>query len=56
MTAKFYSLRDTYALGPSLRPYQLNQIVRRKNYWYRVVDTAFFNRIAIAKRYKPWSF
>lgn len=56
MTAKFYSLRDTFALGPSLRPYRLGQILRRKNYWYRVVDTTLFDRIAIVHRYKPWSF
>lgn len=47
-------MSPTFAYGPAVKPYVVGQIIRKGNFWYRVIDTTFFNRVAILRAYKPW--
>jgi hypothetical protein len=57
MSAQLRSLEadDTFVYVSLLTKFRLGQLVRRGNHHYKVVETKFFDRVAIVEYYKPWS-
>lgn len=56
MSAQLRSIADddVFVYVSPLTKFRLGQLVRRGNHHYKVVETKFFNRVALVKYYRPW--